>query len=73
MINQDVDARVAAYKGNPEALQQKYSVSNDLLDLLALQQIKSSLDAAKRQMQLQMAQKQAASGQAPTTIAEQRQ
>ena len=73
MINQDVDARVAAYKGNPEALQQKYSVSNDLLDLLALQQIKSSLDAAKRQMQLQMAQKQAASGQAPTTIADQRQ
>ncbi|NBX71626.1 hypothetical protein EBQ91_01745, partial [bacterium] len=72
MIDQDVSARVAAYRGNPEALQQRYAMSQELIDLLALQKIKSEKEAAARQMQMQMAQQQAANGQAPTTIAEQR-
>jgi len=72
MINQDVMSRVAAYRGNPAALQQRYAMKQDLIDLLALQKIKSEKDAAARQMQLQMAQQQAANGEAPMTVAEQR-
>ena len=41
MIDQDVNARAAAYRGNPQALQQKYAASQQLIDLLALQKIKS--------------------------------
>ena len=67
-----VEDRVAAYRGNPAPLQQRYQMSQDLLDLLALQKIKSEKDAAARQMQLQMSQQQAAQGQAPQTIAQQR-
>ena len=37
MINQDVQDRVDAFRGNPGALQQRYSMSQNLLDLLALQ------------------------------------
>ena len=62
--------RVAAYRGNPAPLQQRYAVSQDLLDLLALQKIKSDKEAAMRQMQSQLDQQQAASGQ---TVAQQRQ
>lgn len=58
-----VQDRVDAYRSNPQALQQQYAVSQDMLDLLALQQIKSEKDAAMRQMQLQMAQQ---SPQQPT-------
>ena len=70
-IDQGVAQRVDAYRGNPEALQQKYSVSQELVDLLALQKIKSEKEAAARQMQLQMGQQQAANGE-PPTVAEQR-
>ena len=41
-----VEDRVAAYRGNPAPLQQRYQMSQDLLDLLALQKIKSEKDAA---------------------------
>lgn len=67
-----VEDRVAAYRGNPAPLQQRYAVSQDLLDLLALQKIKSEKDAAVRQMQMQMAEQQAAQGQEPMTVAQQR-
>ena len=70
-IDQNVAQRVDAYRGNPQALQQKYAVSQELVDLLALQKIKSEKEAAARQMQMQMAQQQAANGE-PPTIAEQR-
>jgi hypothetical protein len=56
MIDQEINSRVDAYRGNPEALQQKYSVSKELIDLLALQKIKQEMDAGSRQMQLMMAQ-----------------
>lgn len=67
-----VEDRVAAYRGNPAPLQQRYSMSQDLLDLLALQKIKSEKEAAARQMQLQMGQQQAAQGQESMTVAQQR-
>jgi len=70
-IDQGVAQRVDAYRGNPQALQQKYAVSQELVDLLALQKIKSEKEAAARQMQMQMAQQQAANGE-PPTVAEQR-
>lgn len=67
-----VDDRVSAYQGNTKPLEQRYAMSQDLLDLLALQKIKSQKDAAARQMQLQMAQQNAQDGQANMTVAEQR-
>ena len=67
-----VDDRVAAYAGNTKPLEQRYAMSQDLLDLLALQKIKSQKEAAARQMQLQMAQQQAQSGQGSMTVAQQR-
>jgi hypothetical protein len=54
--------------GNPEALQQMYQQKQQLIDLLALQKIKSEKEAAARDMTLKMAQQ---SGQ-PQTIAQQR-
>lgn len=72
MIDQDVNSRVAAYKGNPQALQQKYAASQELIDLLALQKIKSMKEAAAREMQMQMAQQQAANGESNATVADQR-
>lgn len=67
-----VEDRVAAYRGNPAPLQQRYQMSQDLLDLLALQKIKSEKEAAARDMQLKMGQQQAAQGMEPQTIAQQR-
>ena len=72
MIDQEVASRVATYKGDPQALQQKYAASQQLIDLLALQKIKSAQEAAAREMQLQMAQQQAANGEASMTVAQQR-
>jgi hypothetical protein len=68
MIDQAIQSRLDAYRGNPQALAQRYQMSQDLLDLLALQKIKSEKEAAAREMQLQMAQQQ---GQ-PPTVAQQR-
>jgi hypothetical protein len=67
-----VDDRVSAYMGNTKPLEQRYAMSQDLLDLLALQKIKSQKDAAARQMQMQMAQQQAQNGEAGMTVAQQR-
>lgn len=67
-----VEDRVSAYRGNPAPLQQRYAMSQDMLDLLALQKIKSDKEAAARQMQLAMGQQQAAQGGNPPTIAQQR-
>lgn len=65
-LPQDLQNRVDAYRGNPEALQQRYAVSQELIDLLALQKIKSDKEAAARDMQMQLAQQQAAQGMPPT-------
>lgn len=67
-----VDDRVSAYQGNTKPLEQRYAMTQDLLDLLALQKIKSQKEAAARQMQLQMAQQGQQDGQANMTVAQQR-
>ena len=67
-----VDDRVNAYKGDTKPLEKRYAMTQDLLDLLALQKIKSQKEAAARQVQLQMAQQGAEDGQANMTVAQQR-
>jgi len=64
-IDQEIQRRMDAYRGNPQGLQQRYQMSQQLLDLLALQKLKSEKDAVARQMQAQMQ-------QMPSTVAQQR-
>jgi len=64
-IDEEIQRRMDAYRGNPQALQQRYQMSQQLLDLLALQKLKSEKDAVARQMQAQMQ-------QMPGTVAQQR-
>jgi len=68
MLDQDVQSRVDAYRGNPQALQQKYSVSKDLLDLMALQKLTKEKESAARELQMSMAAQQ---GQGAGTIKDQ--
>lgn len=64
-IDQEIQAKVDAYRGNPQALQQRYAQNQQLVDLLALQKLKSEKEAAAREMQMQMQQQ-------PQTIKQQR-
>jgi len=66
MIDNEIQSRMDAYRGNPQALMQRYAQSQQLIDLLALQKLKSEKEAAARQMQMQAGQ-----GQMPT-VAQQR-
>ena len=63
-LGSDVQDRVDAYRDNPKALQARYTQSQELLDLLAMQKMKSEKAAYARDMQLKMENK-------PTTIAQQ--
>jgi hypothetical protein len=65
-IDQEVQNKVDAYRGNPNALAQKYSQNQQLIDLLALQKLKSEKESAAREMQLKMG------GQQMPTIAQAR-
>jgi len=65
MLDQEIQSRMDAYRGNPQALMQRYAQSQQLIDLLALQKLKSEKEAAARQMQMN------APGQMPT-VAQQR-
>jgi hypothetical protein len=64
-IDQEIQQKVDAYRSNPQALQQRYAQNQQLVDLLALQKIKSEMDAAKRDIQMKMQQQ-------PGTIKQQR-
>ena len=64
-IDQEIQQKVDAYRNNPQALQQRYAQNQQLVDLLALQKIKSEMDAAKRDIQMKMQQQ-------PGTIKQQR-
>jgi hypothetical protein len=66
-MNDSVEQRARAYENNPDALQQRYAQNQQLIDLLALQKLKSEKEAAARDIQLKMGQR----GKQPT-IAEQR-
>lgn len=66
-IDQQVQQTADAYRGKPEMLQQKYAQNQQLIDLLALQKLKSDKEEASRQIALQMGNQ----GK-PPTIADQR-
>jgi len=63
-IDQDVQSTVDAYRGNPNALAQRYTQNQQLIDLLALQKLKSEKESVARDMQLKMG------GQQMPTVAE---
>ena len=64
-LDQQISDKVDAYRNNPQALQQRYAQNQQLIDLLALQKLKSEKDAAARDMQMKMQQQ-------PQTIKQQR-
>jgi hypothetical protein len=53
-IDSFVNDRASLFAGNPQGLQQRYAMSQDLLDLLALQKLKKDKEAAQRDLQMQM-------------------
>ena len=53
-INSEVQQRVDSFRDNPQALMQQYQQSQQLIDLLALQKLKSEKEAVARNMQMQM-------------------
>jgi hypothetical protein len=55
-IDQQVQQKVDAYRSKPQMLQQRYAQNKELIDLLALQKLKSEKDAVARDMQMQMQQ-----------------
>jgi predicted GIY-YIG superfamily endonuclease len=64
-LDSQIDQRIDAYRNNPEKLQQRYAQNKELVDLLALQKLKSEKDAVARDMQMKMQQQ-------PQTIRQQR-
>ena len=64
-LDQQIQTKMDAYRGDPNKLMQRYQQSQELLDLLALQKLKSEKEAAARDMQMQMQQN-------PNTIKQQR-
>ena len=64
-IDDTIQQKVDAYRGNPAALQQRYAQNQELIDLLALQKLKSEKEAAARDLQMKMQ-------NTPNTIAKQR-
>ncbi len=63
-IDSLVDRKADAYRSNPAALEKKYSQNKELMDLLAMQKLKSEKETASRDMALK-------AEQTPGTIAEQ--
>ena len=55
-IEQLIQQKEDVYRSNPQALEQKYNKDKQLIDLLAMQKLKSEKESAARDMQLQMQQ-----------------
>ena len=53
-MDNEVQTRMDAFRGNPNALMQKFQKGQQLIDLLALQKLKSEKEAAARDMQMKM-------------------
>jgi hypothetical protein len=53
-IDREINSRVDAFGSNPQALQKRYSMTKELVDLLALQKIKKSMDSARASVEAQM-------------------
>ena len=49
-IDSQINERVDTYSSDPQKLMQRYTQSQSLLDLLALQKLKSEKEAAMRNM-----------------------
>ncbi len=64
-IDDQIQKRITASGSNPDRLMQSYNQKKQLIDLLALQKLKSDKEAAARNMQMQMQQN-------PQTIKNQR-
>ena len=64
-IDDEVQRKVDAYRGNPAALKQRYQMNQDLLDLLALQRINKEMKQKKQDIEMSMQQN-------PQTIKQQR-
>ena len=54
IMDNEVQTRMDAFRGNPNALMQKFQKGQQLIDLLALQKLKSEKEAAARDMQMKM-------------------
>ena len=65
IMDNEVETTMDAFRSNPDALMQRFQRGQQLIDLLALQKLKSEKEAAARQMKMQMQQN-------PSTIKEQR-
>ena len=63
-LAQGVDTKVEAYRNNPQALEKRLQGNQQLIDLLALQKVKSEKESAKNQLLL-------SEQQNPNTIAQQ--
>jgi hypothetical protein len=63
-IDQQIQDKADTYRNNPQALQQEYKVSGDLMDLLVLQEMNKRRKAIQNEMAMQMEQK-------PQSVAEQ--
>jgi len=64
-VDDQIKSRMDAFRGNEQKLAQRYQASQELLDLLALQKLKSEKDEVARSMQMQMQ-------NSPQTIKQQR-
>ena len=53
-LDQAIQAKMDAYRSDPRKLQQRYQQNQQLLDLLALQKLKSEKEAAARDMSMKM-------------------
>ena len=53
-IDSLVNSRADMFAANPQGLEQRYAMNQDLLDLLALQKLKKDKEAAQRSLQMQM-------------------
>lgn len=63
-IDREIALRERLYGNNPQGLMQRYGMTQDTLDLLALMKVKKEQEAAKRQLQASMQQQ-------PGTVKEQ--
>lgn len=53
-MDNEIETTMDAFRGNPNALMQRFQQGNQLIDLLALQKLKSEKEAAARDMQMKM-------------------
>ena len=56
-IDQQVQQRIDAYRGNPQKLQQQYAQKKDIFDLIALNRITEEQESSANQMRLDAAKK----------------